>query len=268
MKRYGHGLDVITLPILKHPDNWSGPALNMSGRMVGESMSGHIAASLTWFFVGFIYIVLALRRHYTSQLSGHKFFSSVEFPFDFLPGRLHNLPFVALFKIVGALVFLSLELHGTLVRESGCVPTSVWQHETMATIFLMSGVADIVLLKSKSLRLFPDGTDYLLFGVTFGVQAMQFTYHLDGRPPLSARLHAFQALLAGLCAVSLAMEAGNRRQAMMPVIRGYFIMMQGTWMMHLMFILYHPGSEELTWDLHSDESVTLASLIFHVPHGV
>ena len=227
------GWNIITLPILKHPDNSSGTPQNMSERMVHEAMSGHIVASLTWFLVGFLYIVSAMKRHYTTQLAGQKFVSSVEFPFEFLPGRLHNLPFVALYKIVGATVYLSVEIIGTLLREPGCVATSVWQHETMATIFLTSGVVDIVLLKSKGMKLFPDGTDYLTFGLTFGVQAMQFIYHLDGRPPLGARLHAFQALLAALCALSLAVEAKYRHHAMMPVIRGYFIMMQGTWMMHV-----------------------------------
>ncbi|GFR74817.1 transmembrane protein 45B [Elysia marginata] len=255
-----HGWNVIKLPVLKHPGNFSTPT--MSNCMLHEGMSGHIVASLNWFLVGFLYIVSAMRRYYTTKLAGQKFVSSVEFPFDFLPGRLHNLPFVALYKIFGILVFISVETIGTLLLKSGCVATSFWQHGTMAMIFLLSGVVDIILLKSKDIKYFPDGTDYLLFGVNFGVQALQFVYHLEGRTPLSARLHGFQAFLAAMCALALAVEAQFRHNAMMPIMRGYFIMMQGTWMMHLMFILYHPGTEKRTWDEDAFESVELASMMF------
>ncbi|GFO42140.1 transmembrane protein 45b [Plakobranchus ocellatus] len=255
-------MDLTSPPGVSVDGNTTVAPLNETSRMVKEGISGHIVASSVWFFVGFMYILSALRRFYVRQQTDQKFVSSVEFPLDFLSGRFRNFPFIAVFKIVGASVYLSIEIIATIVREPGCIETPVWQHETMATIFLMSGVVDMITLKTEGLNILPDGTDYLVFSLTFGIQVLQFYFHLEGRPPLGARLHALQALLAAMCTLALLMEAKYRSHVMMPVIRGYCIMAQGTWMMNLMFILYHPHSREQTWDLYAHESVDLVSLMF------
>ncbi|GFO42134.1 transmembrane protein 45b [Plakobranchus ocellatus] len=235
--------------------------LNATAEQVPGTILGHVIASLSWFTIGFMYVVMALRRYYTCRQRGLKFVSSVEFPLDFLQGRLKNVPAIALFKLIGAFVFLVSALLAEI--EPGTMEeVGQWQHDLMSIAFIISGLIDIITSSCHARRIIPDGVDYAAFALTFFIEFQQFVVHLNERQPVDVRLHELMAFTAILGGLSLVVEAKYRRHVMMPVIRGYFIMLQGTWVMNLMVVLYHPGYKEAFWDPYSHNSVDIVSLMF------
>ena len=208
------------------------PPLNATMEVLPGSILGHVIASISWFTIGFLYVVMALQRHYTCRQRGEKFTSSVEFPMDFLPGRLRNLPVVALIKTVGAAIFLFSALVADI--EPGSMEMmGQWQHDLMSTAFIVSGVLDMITCSSRARRIIPDGADYLAFAVTFFIEFENLVVHLDTRSPVDIRLHQLMAATAAAGGISLVVEAFARRHVMMPVIRGFSIMLQGTWVMNV-----------------------------------
>ncbi|GFS09739.1 transmembrane protein 45B [Elysia marginata] len=237
------------------------PPLNTTTQGPPGTILGHVIASVSWFTIGFLYVALALQRHYTCRQRGAKYVSSVEFPLEFLSGRLANLPLVALIKTLGATTFLVSalldEFEPGSMEEAG-----QWQHDLMSIAFIVSGGIDILISCTRARRLIPDGADYLAFFATFFIETQQLVIHLDTRDPVDVRLHQLMAITAAAGGVSLVGEAVFRRHVMLAVIRGFSIMLQGTWVMNLMVVLYHPGREEPFWNPSSHASVTLVSLMF------
>ncbi|KAK3789705.1 hypothetical protein RRG08_035998 [Elysia crispata] len=237
------------------------PLLNSTVHDPPGTILGHVIASVSWFTIGFLYTVLAFQRHYTCRQRGSKYISSVEFPVDFLPGSLTNVPVVALIKTVGATTFfisaVVADLEPGSMEEAG-----QWQHELMSVAFIVSGIIDMVLSSSRARRFIPDGADYLAFFVTFLTELQQLVVHLDSRDAVDGRLHQLMAVTAAAGAISLVAEAVFRRHVMMAAIRGFSIMLQGTWVMNLMVVLYHPGVEEPFWNPNSHSTVALVSLMF------
>ncbi|RUS88401.1 hypothetical protein EGW08_003857 [Elysia chlorotica] len=222
---------------------------------------GHVIASISWFTIGFLYTAFAFQRYYTCRQRGAKYISSVEFPVEVLRGRLSTLPLVALIKTVGATTFLISALVAD-IEPGSMEEAGQWQHELMSIAFVVSGIIDIVLTNSRARRYIPDGADYLAFVVTFFIEMQQLVVHLDSRDAVDVRLHQLMAITAAAGGISLVAEAFLRRHVMMAVIRGFSIMLQGTWVMNLMVVLYHPGSEEPFWNTNSHHTVALVSLMF------
>ena len=208
------------------------PLLNSTVHDPPGTILGHVIASVSWFTIGFLYTVLAFQRHYTCRQRGSKYISSVEFPVDFLPGSLTNVPVVALIKTVGATTFfisaVVADLEPGSMEEAG-----QWQHELMSVAFIVSGIIDMVLSSSRARRFIPDGADYLAFFVTFLTELQQLVVHLDSRDAVDGRLHQLMAVTAAAGAISLVAEAVFRRHVMMAAIRGFSIMLQGTWVMNV-----------------------------------
>ena len=206
--------------------------------LVPGTAAGHIVAGTSWFLVGLLYIIAAHHRYYSCLRTSTKFVSSVDIPFDFLPGRLKYWPITATFKTLLGGFFLSIELITAMLREPGGNETPYWQHDTRVTGYILSGIVDIFSSRNVGKRgksgdnyriTLPDGFDYVMFASTYGIQATNLLSHLHGRTPLDVRLHTIHAALSVSSLLALTVEAICRHHPLLTVIRGCTIMLQGTW---------------------------------------
>ncbi|GFN78449.1 transmembrane protein 45b [Plakobranchus ocellatus] len=238
-----------------------------STHLVPGTAAGHVIAGSSFVIIGLLYVIAAQHRYYFCLRTSTKFVSGVEIPFEVLSGRFKKWPLLAILKIYLGGSYLAMELITATFRKPGGNETPYWQHDIMAASFMISGFVDIFSVQhrkrnGKRMQLIPDGFEYVVFALAFGLQAMLLISHLHKRTPLDVRVHHFYALVAVCCFLVVLAEGMFRRHPLMPVMRGYFIMMQGTWLINLLIVLYHPGVEERVYDLYDDKSIALVSLMF------
>ncbi|GFO42142.1 transmembrane protein 45b [Plakobranchus ocellatus] len=229
------------------------------------TISGHALPVAGWLLVGLSHLILTFKHFYDCKGQSSKFTSSAEIPLR-LSGRgclrLQTVPLTAAEKIViGGAYFLRDVIFANLAAMSTAEVIPHLQHDTMAANFALSGVVDLLRLYPRTRWLLPGGIDYALFSMAFLTEVQQFVSHLHGRTPVDMRLHQLQASVAAFTVMILAAEARFRQSVELPAIRALLLILQGTWMCHLMLILYHPLGLQ-PWDLHSDHSVAMVSLMF------
>ncbi|RUS88396.1 hypothetical protein EGW08_003852 [Elysia chlorotica] len=233
------------------------------------TLSGHLTPLIGWFIVGLSYVISTFKHFYDRKLQRSKFKSSVELPYRFNCERrcicsktVLTVPFTAWAKFIFGNMYLIPDiLFAGLEHMKTKTILPHFQHDTIAATFILSGAVDLLCVWPCTSRLLPAGVDYVFFSITFLTEVLQFMVHLHGRTPVDVRLHQLQAAVAAMSVVALAGEACFRNRPEFPVIRGLLIALQGTWMFHLVLILYHPLGLK-PWDLHSDENVALVSLFF------
>jgi len=115
-----------------------------------------------------------------------------------------------------------------------------WQHSTMYTFFFIYGAARLAASFAAVLK----GIDRLAGALAFGVEGYLFYNHVHGRSPLDTKIHLLITLIcmgtALIFALSFFLEH-RRKTFIMDMIIAALVFAQGTWFLHVAFILYGPN---------------------------
>lgn len=132
------------------------------------------------------------------------------------------------------------------------------QHISMYSMFLISGVIDILLYFGISL---PKNLDYYWASVAFMGEGILFKFHLHERSELDVQIHTLLIYVIFSCAVVVLLELYWQDSFLAGFSRAFLVMLQGTWFIQLGFILYNPipGGSPWTSDHHS---LTISTVVF------
>ena len=134
-----------------------------------------------------------------------------------------------------------------------------FQHVTMYSIFVISGVVDLLILFIK----LPHATSPLYFATAFLCQGLIFQFHTEGHGVLTPTYHKLQQLIIISCTVLAYVRTYYSRSFLINVLLGCSILLQGTWFFQSSFLLYTDGA--ITWQLHNITEQHSAKLEHMVP---
>ena len=240
---------------------------------------GHLLGGLFLIIQGLWWIVLTIWYKLNSEQSSSKKRSSRCFqtgsqavasktgcakswiPQPFLP----NVPIEPIAKIVACSIgafgetFLTLHVEEDekprrlefkpfeIFNSSGdFVRVDKFQHVTMYTGFVLSGIVDLFILVAS----FPRNTSPLFFTIAFVSQAVLFSFHM-GHTVLNGTYHKLHLVLVICCVVFSGLRTHYIKNTFVNIALGCSILFQGTWFFQASFLIYKDGN--IRWELHKTE---------------
>ncbi len=224
------------------------------------SFQGHVLPGSMFLLFGIWWISQLPRRFLLCQQEGIPFFSTVTFPFPWK--RSSRYPIEAAVKVVLCLVAMAGELFAAtdFGKEKSLVYIGDVQHVTMYGFFMLSGVTDILMF--RHFRWIPKGTDYAVLALAYLSECILFSNHLHGRSSLDVQLHTHLLYVISACAVITLLEHNFRKNVLLPFLRGYGTLLQGSWFIQVGCILYPPVPGMGHWKGEDPEHMAVATLIF------
>ncbi|XP_008837919.1 transmembrane protein 45A-like [Nannospalax galili] len=131
-------------------------------------------------------------------------------------------------------------------------------HITIYIFFGLLGVANILCATISSL---PASLIKLMLSNAFFVQTFIFYNHTHGRDTVDIFLHKLLGLAAFLAGLVSFMEVLTKNNAILELLRSSLIILQGSWLWQLGFILYNPTGGP-AWDLKDRNNNMLLSIYF------
>ena len=93
-------------------------------------------------------------------------------------------------------------------------------------------------------------------------KALLFKFHLIGRDPLNTLLHTYLLYVVYVCAIITFTEAIFRHQVFFALGRAFCVILEGTWLWQLTFILDSPLPDPGMWKSGDDDDLMLTTCIF------
>lgn len=148
-------------------------------------------------------------------------------------------------------------------RHGNFIHLNNFEHATMFSFFLLSGVVEILVACRLPCQL-PDGIDRLALCLAFTVEGLLFMYHLDpgSRSELDIRLHVLLCYAILGCSLSLLLELWHRDSILAVLTRAFFTSLQGSWFIQVAFILYGPSSAWWENSGHGKASTDFVGMAF------
>lgn len=115
-------------------------------------------------------------------------------------------------------------------------------HGTVFTFFFISSATD--LAKSVRGKLFIDDLDYATLALSFGVQSLLYRFHIPGPHTEQPTVNALMMMSAFCCCVVVIAEIKMRNQIFCPILRGFLLMVLGSWVIHSSLVLMETTEEE------------------------
>ncbi|KAM7322128.1 hypothetical protein ACRRTK_018969 [Alexandromys fortis] len=156
--------------------------------------------------------------------------------------------------LVGA---ISLQIYAA-VSESQLMRVLRLHHTVMYIFYGLLGVTRIL---GSTTNCLPVSLTKLALSNAFLVQAFIMYNHTHGRVVVDIFLHKILALATVLTGVVSFMEVFTKNNITLELLRSSLILLQGTWLWHMGFVLYNPtGGFE--WDLTDHHSNMLLTVYF------
>ncbi|XP_041528654.1 transmembrane protein 45A-like [Microtus oregoni] len=132
-------------------------------------------------------------------------------------------------------------------------------HHTVMYIFY--GLLGVTRILGSTTNCLPVSLTKLALSNAFLVQAFIMYNHTHGRVVVDIFLHKILALATVLTGVVSFMEVLTKNNITLELLRSSLILLQGTWLWHMGFVLYNPtGGFE--WDLTDHHSNMLLTVYF------
>ncbi|XP_074046527.1 transmembrane epididymal protein 1A-like [Macrotis lagotis] len=207
---------------------------------------GHIIPGLIFFFFGLYYAVLIS----LVLLRGQQFLFSSLPPWDKGPQSWRQkFPIEGLLKVVGCIpsflgeFFYPFGANRLAIidwddPERPFLHHSIWQHATMYTFFIISGLVDIVSqgwLAKRQIKLEQAALTLAFFGT-----ALLLTSHIQGKDALEVQGHLLLVLPNILIVLVMVIELWFPAQAVLWIFKIWMVLLFGSWLIHLGFIIYYP----------------------------
>lgn len=136
---------------------------------------------------------------------------------------------------LGELVFAPLHAHSKVIGGNNFQHSSCYMFFTLAALAWI-GLECVRVLPRKTL----EDAVYALLVMAFAVEGLVFSQHLDGRISRDVRFHTLQMYAFLLTALATLGESMYRGNIICCLARPLFMVLQGTWLTHMGFVLYPP----------------------------
>lgn len=108
-----------------------------------------------------------------------------------------------------------------------------WQHSTMYSSFIASGIVDIVGYYFGA----PPGADRAFLGLAYLSQFLLLVFHLKG-PSIEILVHLILALQVAATFVAICVESAAPRNVVVATLRPALTVLQGVWWIQTAYIMY------------------------------
>lgn len=125
------------------------------------------------------------------------------------------------------------------------------QHITIYTVFVLSGIIDILSLFTK----LPSRTSLMFLSIAFLAQAMLLNFHTIGTDDISVLLHWLLTVTAYTSTFLSLLRLISTTNFSINIGFACSIMLQGTWLIQIAYILYPPSGKR--WIKVGNASATL-----------
>lgn len=124
-----------------------------------------------------------------------------------------------------------------------------FQHVTMYSVFVLSGIIDLLVLFIS----LPQATSPLFFTLAFVCQGVLFWFHM-GHTVLNGTYHTLHLVVVISCIVFSGLRTHHINSLFVNVALGCSILLQGTWFYQASFLIFKDGN--VLWKLHIPEEVS------------
>uniref|UniRef100_T1J6W1 Transmembrane protein 45B n=1 Tax=Strigamia maritima TaxID=126957 RepID=T1J6W1_STRMM len=220
---------------------------------------GHVYAGVFEMAIALWWTYSCYKRYYKNLYNGKKFLSSSWFPVDKFP----NYPLESIVKFFIFLVgFISeIPYNGISITH---IDTQNIVHVTIYWFVLIQSLVEI--LQFYKFRFIPPSAEYFTFVLAFIMHMFIFAAHIRGKSELNGLLHSLLALAIAGCAFTFALEAFIRDNFMVTLARCTCMLVQGTWIIHLGFILFPPIADMKNWAPELDHMNYMVLVMFFSWH--
>ncbi|CAF1437375.1 unnamed protein product [Adineta steineri] len=147
----------------------------------------------------------------------------------------------------------------TLKRKTWGFGENNAQHITMFLGFGLASLFEIFVHLKYSL---PDGIDFLVNILAYGIQGFLFHFHLHGRNEIDIHVHTLLVYAISFCVLAAIWEYNRPNQILATYARIAGTFLQGVWFHAIGFILYFPSNDPYWIWSPSHGHILLITVIF------
>ena len=224
------------------------------------NFGGHALPGSFFIIFALWWTIQTFRAYYQSlSKGGQKYRSTVTSPCCCCPSKVRDWPWEGAVIIFFTAVGFTLEIitgfmHGKFVHIGN------GQHATMFFFFGLAGFVSILL--AVQWQAAPQGLDYAMMTLAFGVEALLFRVHIMGRPPLDFLLHTLLVYAVFACCAMCLLELKYPHNPLIRLARAYFTFLQGTWFWQIAFVLYNPMPGAVAWEDDDHDQMMIITMMF------
>ncbi|XP_043820452.1 transmembrane epididymal protein 1 [Dromiciops gliroides] len=183
-------------------------------------------------------------------------------------GWLQRLPLGGLLKVLFGIVSFLHEIssfHATMALindndpEFSIIFPTMWQHFTMFTVFILSGLVDLVsqaCLPKRRLGM-EVGAQVLAILVLVPLMSCHL-WHMEG---MEKQSHVLLLFSISLLALAMTTELWVPNQPQIWLIKTWLFLVTGTWLMHMGFLLFYPPTAQ-AWKHYTKENAMFLTTFF------
>ena len=224
----------------------------------------HLLAG-TFLAVFGMWLTVEIWNHYLKSLSRKAvpFRSQLSYPTNFC-GRCRLDLMAILLTIAGivGMVTQLMHIHHPSHFHNGSIDMTSAQHVTMYFFLGFAGFFKLLHPFLKGLLPHLENIEYIVLILAFTVEAFLFEYHLEGRDTLDIMLHTYSNYAVYGFIVMTTAELIFRHHVFFPLGRAAFLLLQGTWMWQLGFVLDSPVPGHGEWDPDDVDDQMLITCFF------
>lgn len=219
-------------------------------------------------------VIQVTKKFYHCSQKHTEYLNRVTFP---CCRSCHKVPIEGITKLIVCFICFAFELaSATNFGKSGkIVNYDDLNFATIFAFFILSSIIDIIThCKGK---LFVDDLDYAFLSLTFAIQAILYGLHIPDNSSTEWTIYSLLKLSAFSCCLSTLLEMKFRDKVYCPLLRGYCLMVLGSWSLHSVAILSDPQpditqshsrvlvlSMYFTWHCATDLFICLALWLFTI----
>ncbi|KAL6091710.1 hypothetical protein STEG23_031837, partial [Scotinomys teguina] len=182
---------------------------------------------------------------------------------------LHFKPWIYRAELLDGIILIGMVLFGTIslqIYAEVSQNQEIWilrLHHTV--IYLFYGLLGVTRILGTTIKSLPVSLTNLALSNTFFVQTFIMYNHTHGRVSVDIFLHKILALATFLSGLVSLMVVLTKNNITLEMLRSSLIMLQGTWLWQMGFVLYNPtGGFE--WDLTDGYYNTMLLSIYFTGH--
>ena len=214
------------------------------------SFYGHIVAGCCFSLLSMWWYAQTLYRFFAAKKRKTHFRSSVTWPVA-IGGATGNSGQEV---DIEAYIFLILSCFGVVVEliinpliSHHSHLSRVLQHSTLYANFVIAALVFIAI--SKRSRTCPNARaiTYIALCVAFIVEGTLFRFHRADHHAImkmDMKMHSFQGYALCACVIVILLEMHNAENVMYPILRAFFVGLQGTWFLQIAFTAFAPWRHE------------------------
>lgn len=196
------------------------------------------------------------RRYFRAVQNRRLFHANVSFPLR----QSSHVPWESLLVIFCTGVAIIGELVTGRTGDKRVVYIENEHHVTMYVMFALASGTEAARVKGYELV---PGLEYVTWVMAFVSEGLLFAFHGHGDSDMEMLVHHLLLYVVLANAVALAAEGFWRHSVLVALIRAFFALLQGTWLVQIGLILYpQQGWPGRDWDVNSARQMKLATVVF------